>query len=74
MLLNIDGLDIKWNGGVQNSYEGKMGWNEIGLVEQHAPVVYARANGESHNVKQFDESLTQELPPIVYGNDMEYHG
>ena len=71
MLLNIDGLDIKWKDGVKSPFEGEMGWHEIGLVEQHVqvPVVFSRANGEIQNIRQFDESMTQELPQIVYGNN-----
>ena len=68
MLLNIDGLDVKWNEGFKSPYEGEMGWQENGLVEQQIPLMFAGVNRGLNNRREFDESLSQELPQIAYGD------
>ena len=45
-----------------------MGRHENGLVEQHTPLIFARVNGGLNCIRKFDESLSQELPQIAYGD------
>ena len=68
MLLNIDGLDVKRNEGVKSLYEGEMGWHKNGLVEQHISLIFARVNRGLNYRREFDESLSHELPQIAYGD------
>lgn len=57
MLLNEDGLDKKWEHGVESQFEGVMGWHELGDVETYAPLIFRRVNSGIHqNVRQMDSS------------------
>jgi hypothetical protein len=67
MLLNIDGLDIRWNEGVKSPYEGEMGWHENGVVEHNVPLIFSRVNGGLNNVREYDETMSHDKIPIAYG-------
>ena len=67
-MLKIDDLDVQWNEGVKSPYEGEMGWHKNGLVEQHIPLIFVWVNRGLNNRREFDESLSQELPQIAYGD------
>ena len=70
MLLNIDGLDVKWNQGLKSPYEGELGLHEVGLVEQHVPVslIFARVNGVIVSPREFDETRLHDLPAVHYSD------
>jgi hypothetical protein len=69
MLLNVDGLDVKWTQGIRSDYEGELGLHENGSVEQHVPLVFARANGGAVNMRAFDQTLSVEVLPTIYDYD-----
>jgi hypothetical protein len=58
MLLNVDGLDKKWNKGVSSDFEGELGWHAAGDVETYcAPLIFRRVNsGRQGEVREFDGS------------------
>jgi hypothetical protein len=69
LLLHCDGLDLQWKKGIRSDYEGEMGWHETGMVDAHVPLVFARANCENDNIRQFDVSRSS--PCIVqYGDSI----
>lgn len=66
MLLNIDGLDKRWNKGVSSAYEGELGWHAAGDVENYALLIFRRVrSGIPGNIRQLDMSSTQ-------SNDVQY--
>lgn len=57
MLLSVDGLNKRWNMGVQSPFEGELGWHELGDVEAYAPLIFRRVrNGVAGNRRQLDSS------------------
>ena len=60
MLLNVDGLDKKWDNGVRSDFEGELGWHAAGDVETYcAPLIFRRVNSgkQGGQIRAFDGSV-----------------
>ena len=76
MLLNVDGLDKKWNKGVKSIFEGELGWHAPGDVETYSsPLIFRRVNsGKQGEIRQYDSSTLgrgTEIDICRYAKDVE---
>lgn len=60
MLLNCDGLDKRWNKGVNSPFEGELGWHAPGDTEFYCdPIIFRRfrSGRQGSNPRVFDSSI-----------------
>ena len=66
MLLNCDGLDRKWNKGVNSPFEGELGWHAPGDTEAYCdPIIFQRfrSGRQGNNPRLFDSSVLGSTEP-----------
>ena len=70
MLLNIDGLDKRWEKGVKSPFEGELGWHALNDVERYAPLIFRRVLSNLSNVRTLDSS-TMSRHDVTYADAKE---
>jgi hypothetical protein len=71
MLLNVDGLDKKWEKGVKSDFEGELGWHSPDDVEKYGPVIFRRVNSGIQGQKEMDLSSKVTNDDYVFGEEVQ---
>jgi DDE superfamily endonuclease len=68
LLLEVDGLDKRWEEGVQSDWEGELGDNDPAEIERHAPFAIQRLNNpERFGSRQHERESAAPAPLVDTG-------
>ena len=70
MLLEVDGLDVRWKEGVRSPYEGELGLHEEGDVQRNVPIVFSRANNAISDLREYNAADNVQRLPTVYDEEI----
>jgi hypothetical protein len=71
LLLEVDGLDERWEEGVRSDWEGELGNNDSAKIQGHAPLAIRRLqNPEGFGSRQHEKTCAAPQPFVDRPRDM----